>query len=219
MPSITVASVISEAQSVYLNDAAGSVYTDAILLPFIKSAYEHLRNELALNDVPTLNELSAAQTITAGSVTLTSAITDLLVPLALEERASGSSDLYVPMVERQWVPNEAQTSALRYWVWREEAIIFLGATTDRQIRVRYLKDLDPTAITTSSTIFAANARSFLAARTAALVEMFVRQNVDNAQAAQMVADEQLRKIIMINVKNMQALPTRRRPFLGPRRIN
>lgn len=218
MPGVTVASVVSEAQATYLNDASGSVYTTAILLPFVKSAYEHLRNEMALNEIPTLNELSAAQTITAGSTTLASTITDLLLPYGIEERASGSSDLYVPMIERTFEPNEAQQTNLRYWMWREETILFLGATTARQIRVRYIKDLNPTAIVGGDTLTAVNARSYLAARVGALAAMFVQQNTSMAEAANMVADDQLQKVIKIAVKGMQALPARRHPFLGPRRL-
>lgn len=216
MPVVTVASVVSETQSVYLNDTAGSVYTSAILLPFIKTAFEHLRNELALNDIRTLNEVSAAGTLVAGNTTFPIAVTDVITPLRIEERAVGSTELWQPMIERTWVPNEDRTNRVRYWVWREEAVEFLGATEDRSVRIFYIKDLNPAGIAGGDSLTAANSRSYLSARTAALAAMFVQQNESLAKAANDVADSQLRKVIQICVKSSQALPTRRKPFLGPR---
>lgn len=217
MPSVTALSVFNEARGTYLNDVAGAVYTDTVMLPHLKSAYEHLRNELALNDIPTLDEVSSEQTVTALATSMSSFPTDVIVPIMMQERSVGSTEIWQLMEERTWVPNEAQASTLRFWMWRKEAIEFLGATTDRAVRLFYLRDLNPSAIASNATLQAANARSYLAARVAALVAMFIQNNSDLAQAANMVADDQLRKVIMINVKARQGLPTRRKPFIGSRR--
>lgn len=219
MPAITVASVFDEARGTFLNDAAAATYTNTVMLPHLKTAYEHLRNELALNDIPTLEARTAAQTIAALGTVLTSVPTDLLLPIHIEERTPSSTEQYIPMSQRTWPPNIAQQANLCYWDWRQEAVEFLGATTAREIRMYYLTDLNPTALTTSSTgVLAANSRSYLAARVASLVAMFIQQNSDLAQACNMVADSQLSKVIRIAVKERQGLPTRHKPFLGPRRL-
>jgi len=64
------------------------------------------------------------------------------VPLKLWERANGSSDDFVEMTDltdHGGLPSQPQGLELQYWEWRADGIYFLGATQDRQIRLRYEK--------------------------------------------------------------------------------
>ena len=92
-----------------LNDAAGNLFTDAVLLPFVNSGYRKAQRALAniqsgpfLTDNVLLVVAAVEQVDASAQVSITDATAppnqlppDLLVPVKLWERASGSSDDFV----------------------------------------------------------------------------------------------------------------------------
>jgi len=139
-----------------LNDAAGNLFTDTLLLPYVNSAYRKVQRALANIESGTFltdNVLLIVPAVAAADPSLQVSITDatappnqlptdLLVPMKLWERASGSSDDFIEMTDltgHGGLPSEPQTQMLRYWEWRADGLYFLGATQDTQIRLRYQK--------------------------------------------------------------------------------
>src|ERR1700756_3837539 len=96
-----------------LNDAAGNLFTDTALLPYVNSAYRKLQRALAniesgafLTDNVLLVVPAVAQADASAQVSITDATappnqlpTDLLVPVKLWERANGSTDDFVEMAD------------------------------------------------------------------------------------------------------------------------
>jgi len=96
-----------------LNDAQGNLFTDAVLLPYANSAYRKTQRALSnagaggfIQDDVLLIVTAVAQVDTSLQVSITDATappnqlpTDLLVPVKLWERANGSSDDFVEMVD------------------------------------------------------------------------------------------------------------------------
>lgn len=88
-----------------VNDAAGSVFNDATLMPLLNSAYRALQRELAEAGVSVLvSQVDLDLPLTSGLTTTelddTSSPqlpTDLLVPHQLWEQQAGSTDLFVPL--------------------------------------------------------------------------------------------------------------------------
>src|ERR1700675_14326 len=94
-----------------LNDAAGNLFTDAVLLPYVNSGYRKVQRALAniewgtfLTDnallvVPavTLVDASAQVSITDATAPPNQLPPDLLVPVKVWERTNGSSDDFVEM--------------------------------------------------------------------------------------------------------------------------
>src|SRR4051812_5719513 len=96
-----------------LNDAAGSLFTDSVLLPYLNSAYRKVQR--ALENVGAASQLSddallvvAAMVAVdpAAQVSITDATappnqlpTDLLVPMRLWERPNGSSSDFTEMTD------------------------------------------------------------------------------------------------------------------------
>lgn len=213
MPLVTAAQVFASAR-VYLNDPNATQWTDAKLNPYLIEAYEYGRNAQALVGLPSSYKVDV-ETISAGVTTLPSPPSDLLLPIRLEERPSGSTDPYDPMQETVWDPNQLQTSSLNFWDWRNQIVNFLGTlagSPDVQVRMYYLGDMNPTGVTTSSTDLLGNIKIFLGAKVAALVHTFALQNLTQAQISDSVAETQLKMILDVQVKNRQALPVRQRPF-------
>src|SRR5438477_4768107 len=139
-----------------LNDAQGNLFTDSVLLPYANSAYRKVQRALGntgaggfLNDDALLVVAAIPAPDASLQVALTDATappnqlpTDLLVPLKLWERANGSTDEFVEMIdltEHGGLPSEPQGVCLNYWEWRAEGLFFIGATQDTQIRLRYEK--------------------------------------------------------------------------------
>lgn len=195
-----------------LNDPSGHIYTDARMIPLLQKAYRELQNKMMLNGLPVLKEVSSVVDVTAGTVALgdgSGLPSDFIYPIELEERADGSSELFQGMTEREWEPEIEQTTYLRFWNFREEEIKFVGATTDREVRIKYMKGL--TRITATSTpIPIIGATPYLAARAAALAAQFIGENPSRASDLNGDAAMQRDDLIALLVKRRQGLPVRRR---------
>jgi hypothetical protein len=64
--------------------------------------------------------------------------TDMVGPLRLAERTTGSTQQFVPMFPvNDGLPSCAKQSRLVYWDWRGDAIWLLGALQSNDIRIRY----------------------------------------------------------------------------------
>ena len=172
--SSTATEIYTQARAL-LNDTGAQIYTNAVLLPFLQKAHLELVQKLQLNGANVLSEVSAVIDVTAGAVTLTLP-TDFIRPVSLEERLDGSNAEFEPMFERDWEPGDVtQDTELTYWAFREQEIKFLGATTNREVRLRYVKAL-PTITGDSSLSTVTNGITFLAARTAELAARFISKN-------------------------------------------
>src|SRR6478752_1470553 len=118
-----------------LNDAAGNLFTDAVLLPYVNSGYRKAQRALAnvqsgsfLSDnillvVPAVSVVDASEqvSITDATAPPNQLPTDLLVPVKLWERANLSSDDFSEMTDltnHDGLPSEPQGTMLRYWAWR-----------------------------------------------------------------------------------------------------
>ena len=137
-----------------LNDAAGNLFTDTVLIPYANSAYRKVQRALAniqsasfLSDdvllvVPavTATDPSVQVSITDATAPPNQLPTNLLAPLKVWERPNGSSDDFVEMTDltdHGGLPSQPQGLNLQYWEWRADGLYFLGATQDTQIRLRY----------------------------------------------------------------------------------
>src|SRR5262245_27459113 len=122
-----------------LNDAAGNLFTDSVLLPYVNAAYRKAQRALAnvqsgsfLSDDVLLVVAAIASIDASAQVSITDATappnqlpTDLLVPVKLWERTSGSSDSFVEMTDltnHDGLPSQPQGQTLRYWEWRADGL-------------------------------------------------------------------------------------------------
>lgn len=199
-----------------LNDVEGQLYTNAVLLPFVNLAYGEAQKELNVNSSGTVKEVTGVITVVAGDTEITiDDIADMILPLELRERAVGET-VFVDMDKKMWEENAEQVDILQNWVWRENEIKLLGALTDRQVSVRYIKGL-PELLNDTSPIFILSSLEFLSYRTAGLASRFIGGNGGRADALDTMAMMLLPKIVAIEIKNNQGMPVRRRPFGYSRR--
>ena len=228
----TASGVLSLVRSL-LDDAAvstGDVFTDAVLIPFVNSAYHQVQFEMANHGIETFIKDNVMLTVPAvtgvdpsaqvvlndtqnqmTTVSPTPQIpTDLLVPVRIWERQTGSSEPFLPMVQQKdGLPSESQQERLRYWEWRTDGIVFLGATQSNDIRLRYESVL-PDVVQGSDTIQLRGAQDAIAFFAAALAA----QSRGSPQAQTFVAagTEALRKILVRGTRRQQHSMHRRRPY-------
>ncbi len=209
-----------------LNDSAGNLFTDGLLLPYLNSAYRKVQRELANIQSSTFivdNTTIVVAAVTAVDPSMQVVIndatappnqlpTDLLVPLKLWERKNASSDNFSEMVDLTDVgglPSSPQGSTLRVWEWRGDGLYFLGATQDQQVRVRYAKAY-PDLADVNSNILIRNAQDVLAYFTAAMAAM--ARGSPLAEKWSQAGEDALEDLLIRASHREQRSVRRRRPF-------
>jgi hypothetical protein len=211
---LVAGTVITEIKGL-LNDPTGSIYPDPALIPLLNKSYRELQTKLAALGISVTREVSGNLPIPTGLTSLDDGSglpIDFLYPIELGERATGSQDKFLPMEEREWEPDATQQSLLRFWVWREESLKFVGATTDRELKIRYVKSL-PTVSDLTSPILITDSISFLAQRTAAIAALLLGSNptrADTLMTDLYGAQGPWEDLKATKVKRMQNIPVRRR---------
>lgn len=213
-----------------LNDTAGTVFTDALLMPLLNSAYRGLQRELAENGVSVLIEqqdlnlepdpatgVTDTEISDASSPQLPS---DCLMPHMLWERATANAtDVFVPMEKFTGggsMLNLQPSTYLRLWEWREDKVNLIGATQAITVRMRYEKLLPALTLGTDP-IQVRAAVDPLAFATAALA---ARSRGARALAQDMLGTAQMatENLIERYVRPEQTKGRRRRPYGFHRRI-
>lgn len=212
-----------------LNDSAGAVFTDALLMPLLNSAYRGLQRELAENGVSVLTEQQDIEldVNTATGVTNTELSdvsspqlpTDCLAPHMLWERAAANTtDVFVPMekfTSGGSMLNLQPSAYLRLWEWREDKINLIGATQSITVRLRYERVL-PQLVLGTDPLQIRSATDPLAFATAALA---ARSRGARALAQDLLATAQMgtENLIERYVRPEQVKGRRRMPYSYHRR--
>jgi len=220
--SFTAGDVYTEARAL-LNDTAASRYSDAQLLPLVKRAYDELQNLLVLfGAAPVIADGIVAVVIGQSQIVIGigGLATDTMEPFYLEERTTGSSEFFTPMrpVQIHAVPSTT-SPILEQWTWQGNKIQLRsnGATTNRDIHVWYFKAL--TTIASGATaVELLNAKSYLAAKSAAFVAAFIDGDIGRAEILNDLAQTSQEVLLGTEVKRQQATPVKRMPFGFRRRL-
>jgi len=211
--SFTPTEVLSMAASLN-NDTAQESLTDVAVLPYLNMAMSDLQELFELNNVPITNETSAAIVVLAGATTVVLPA-DLVEVQQLFERDSGSDNSFTPMERREFLPKvPTLTNWLMWWQWVGNAINFVGANADREVKIDYIKSIFTTIAIGDVDVAIAikGAKQFLGYRTASLCALFIGENETRAGALNELAVDALDRALGIPTKGRQSILTRRRPF-------
>jgi len=196
------------------NDTAQEQYTDVALLPYFNMALMDLKEEFELNNIPVTNQISSSITVLTGATSV-SLPSDLIEIQELFERPSGSTDSFIPMIKKEFLPQiTTLTNELRYWMWQGNAIKLLGANADVEVKLNYIRTVFTKVVIGSigSAININGAEMFLGYRTGALAAMFIGENETRASSINDLTVDALDRALSIPTKGKQAIFTRRRPF-------
>jgi len=226
----TAGDVLNLARSM-MNDPNGVLWSDPVLFPLLNAAYRSLQEELAINGV---SVMQTSADIDLPVVTLNGVIlapnppriaddttpqlpTDLVVPYTIEEQATGSDDLFIPMERITGpLPNFQPMGYLRIWKWETDQIELVGATREITVRIHYERALgalaaesDPVEIPYATRAIAYEVAAF-AARSRGARDLAM----DMEQAASMTRQ----RIVERYTRAQQYKARRRKPYGEHRRV-
>ena len=175
---------------------------------------------------------SGSQPVNNNNLTISMLPVDLIEPLFLWERpiSIGPDPLLptsIPVMEPSQsafvemtdvtnsggLPSLMQTETLRLWEWREDAICFVGALIDTQIRIRYKKGL-PGLSDGASQILIRDSQECLADMTAALAAN--SRGSPLAEKFDSAAEDSMGRLINAATRQQQRVVRRRRPYRARR---
>lgn len=209
-----LASDIMDKSRVHLNDVPVDLYTNTVLLPFLKTANDDLSDNLVDNGISIQKEASADITLVLGGSALTLPA-DFLLPIELFEKNVGEDDNQFRILDQKsFLPDAVDSSECGVWAWLNQQVLINPATQIKVIRLRYYRIL--AAITAASTpIEVANSLNYLAFHTAAMAAASIGKNSIEAQDLADKAEERLSKILNPQIKENQGFPVRRKAFRLP----
>ncbi len=203
-----------------MNDVGKSSYTYTAVLPYLNMAIDELLEEFEVNNVPVTDNTAAYITVTAGmtaitpveSATLPHYPNDLVEIRELSERLAGSSDSFVRMNKFDFLNVRTQTTSLVDWAWNGQEIKLIGATSDREIKLDYIKQILTDCQNENSIIPIIGVKSYLAYKGASFCAKYIAENEIRAEQLKEDASGCLENITGIQTKGRQNIYTRRRPF-------
>lgn len=211
-----------------MNDTAKTVYTYAAQMPYLNMALSELEEHFQLNNIPVTNQTSVPITIVVGIKSINpfdgvgagpapNYPQDLVEIQGIYERLAGTLDPFIPLVKREFLPHpidDLPTESLQYWIWEDQRIKFIGATTNREVKIDYIKTLFPEVTNQAAVLGVINSKSFLQYRTAALCTQFIGENESRARELNDFATVALDRVTGIGTKAKQSIITRRKPFMA-----
>jgi len=208
----------------HLNDHGGEFWKDSKqqLIVYVHEAIRDLQLELNIHGVPLVAKQSNPITVLAGASDLgVNQPNDIIEPLVLQEKQHGVAEDYDEMVgPRTFLPLVSQPEAeLVWWAWVGGLIKFVsvGASTDRDVVIQYRAGIAlPQADDDEWTLGFPNGEMFCAPR-AAMYACNSLGDTEGAAKFEGLALTRLQKVIQSNVRTMQRLPIRRRPYRRSRR--
>lgn len=206
-----------------MNDDEGTNWPDYRLITKAQQAFEELEAELYLAGIPIISQQNVIMTIPAYQInanngtpldmsTLPGYPKDMIMPIWMKERRTFDQWRdFVDMVETDFTPITTTDIYLRYWCWTGGKIYLLGALNDNQVLLRYQKFLPLPGINTDS-ISVPLGQLHLSFRVAALAAASLPEMKGLAADLDARATTNLDKIVRMNIKQQQNLPTKRRPY-------
>lgn len=195
-----------------------TLFTYTAQMPYLNMALAELRETLEQYNIQSTNVENTQLVVLAGAVQILqrNLPQNLIAIQNLQERDNGqTSEDWQDMQRCEFLPGfTVQTTSLVYWTYQGQNINFIGATSDRQLRLEYIADTLPKIIDPADPIVLINAQSFLNYRTAALCSEFIGENQTRAASLNQDAQSSLDRFLQIGVKDKQVYPARRRPFLA-----
>lgn len=205
-----------------MNDVAKSSYTYITMLPYLNMAIDELLEELERHNLCPTNETAAYITVNAGTLVISADDgvadgklhypTNLIEIRQLWERLAGSTDTFVPMRKQEFLNVRSLTTALVDWAWLDQEIRFIGANSNREVKIDYIQEAISAATSDTSVIGIIGVKSYLAYKAASLCAKYIAENPTRAQMLKEDAEGCLDNLLGIKIKGNQSTVVRRRPF-------
>lgn len=206
-----------------MNDPAKTDYTYLAQLPYLNMAIDELVESLEESNISPTNQTSVAILIPVGTNKITPTEDpagphypiDMVEVQEVGERPAGNvNEPFLPLGKREFLQAFPMNNSLVYWCWENQCIKFNpnGASTSREIQLRYVRQAIQQATDETSIIGTINSRSYLSYKTGAFCAFFIGEDEQRAQVLEGQAEKALERMTGISNKGRQQIVTRHRPF-------
>lgn len=203
-----------------LNDQNGTIFTDAVLQPFLNIALRDLGGLMARANIPVTNVTSAAIDVDAGvdnigdtGPALPSNLTEIQ---GIYQRQADTDEDYFLITRYEFLPHidvaTERTTYIPAWAWIGQVIRFIPANSDLQVKIDYIANAVPEITDESDQITLIDTLNYLGYRTGALAAMFIGENSTRAAVLDREAEKEWDLLEGVSTKGRQSISTRRRPF-------
>lgn len=195
----------------HLNDEAGTVWSDAQLIPKLQTAFREMIQRLLAIGSPALRFTTEFLVPTPISFWNSTNITDpafptgMIHPIALWEKATGDPvTSYIPMTEQIDPPAAVNSTTFTFWAWNSHAIVTRPCTSNRNVKMvyRYTPDVPTTVL---STLFLPMAEHFVAVKGAAIAAA----SLGNERAIPLAKEAEEKFALLLSANRGSQSPTLR----------
>src|SRR6185436_19474415 len=148
-----------------LNDRAGDLFTNEVLLPYLNNAWDELQSDLQAHGLPVTTQTSSILQIPANTLVLNDISTpplpdNIIEPIDLYERLPGVQNWSLMTERPNGLFKGAPSTRLGVWRWEYYGLQFFGATQPVELLIRYTRTL-PEIVGEASPILLVGAKLFL----------------------------------------------------------
>lgn len=207
--------IMNQAASVYLNDAARSLYSYTVQLPMLMAANQELEQLLLQYNAQQPKVKSSVINVDAAATEITiTTLTDFLLPMNIweRERSSTNEDAWSLMTEKEVEPNAIAVVGLTIWSFRNNKIYIVPSSSNREVKIEYQR-MQLVLDASSDTVDFYLSNNYLASKTAELCARYIGMNgtvADSIRDNEFLKHED--KLTNILILNQQGNVARRRPF-------
>lgn len=215
---LTAGEVMDES-ALLLNDSAKTTFTFAVQAPWFKRAIDWFSDELAVNSIPLVEQVTTVFTL-GPSVTTVVLPADTLIPIKLQEKANFSLEEYTDIHQIDDVSAVTPGKTHNFWAFNGAiaasvpVINVPPADNTRNIRLLYQRMLPKIAGSVGSEDYATSltfhAKRALGAKTAEYIATFVLKDDKRAKALSGESGLAMHRLIQIWVRRMH--PVHRRGY-------
>ena len=209
MPSVFLPATAEDcfnAARMFLNDNGipTQLWTDAILLPMMKQAHLELQVKLKQRASPAMRGYQTV-TLVPLEIDLIPLPVDLVLPIKLWEKPAGSpAPAFQPMTETDMLPFVLPSTTLTYWMWDQDAILFIGSTIATDVFVDYWRRV-PVPVAATDDVGILEGEQFLGPRIAAIAAGSVGEE-NTSSIANALAETQLQVVLAANKSRAAQAP-------------
>lgn len=223
--SLSEADINGDIRSI-LNDTAGNIFTNTVLLPYFKIEYGKLPHYIINKGLPQLRTWQTVTSLAGSPLNVSRGVANfesMIEPVRVLDRLSGSTDDYLPVTkcdddtefQNYLITQRFPQNRPYAWQWANDILTISGSNSTRQYNIQFYRYPSPYPYALTAGYIIGDLidfREYLTHRTAALAALMILRDQSRANELGQEADRIGDTIQSRLIKERQDLPARQRRF-------